>query len=107
MITKLTREQKSKLKVYRDRYVQKGLSTKPFSLAHAKQVMDEFYPKVLKREPVKIIIQPNPIRAYLFLWYYKLFKKILRNKYKGNIKKTNEVVNEVRNEVWNEVYVTY
>ena len=116
MITKLTIEQKNKLKEYKEKYIKIGLSTDRINRGMCIKDVNNFYVSILKREKSrKVIFCQSPYQLWKMICFFKFSVKIILNKIKNkkiNIKKIkkdisneveNEVRNEVRNEVWNEV----
>ncbi|MHA1303734.1 MAG: DUF6745 domain-containing protein [Candidatus Heimdallarchaeaceae archaeon] len=109
MITKLTNKQRLKLKEYDEKYITIGISTERINPLEAKAIINNFYKHILKREKPKIKIFANPVKAYLFCWYYKFYKKLFLLKLKkakynlNEVEVEHEVKNEVRNEVEHEV----
>jgi len=103
MITKLTNKQRLKLKEYVEKYITIGISTERINPLEAKAIINNFYKHILKREKPKIKIFANPVKAYLFCWYYKFYKKLFLLKLKKAKYNLNEVYNKVNNEVRNEV----
>jgi len=103
LITKLTNKQRLKLKEYVEKYITIGISTERINPLEAKAIINNFYKHILKREKPKIKIFANPVKAYLFCWYYKFYKKLFLLKLKKAKYNLNEVYNKVNNEVRNEV----
>lgn len=65
MIEELTNEQKALLEVYKDKWLNIGLSTNDFSFEEAKEISDYYYEKILNITKVPVIIMDSPYTAWI------------------------------------------
>lgn len=64
-LERLSEKQVKQLDVYREKWIKIGLSTKPVSEARTKEIITNFYTKVLlKAPPTEIIIARSPLEAW-------------------------------------------
>ena len=97
MISQLTQKQKEKLKEYKNKWTDIGLSTNQISREEIKNIIDNFYIHILKRKIVPIIITRSPKEAWDIVCLYNFLKFNLKRKLLKINKKYNR--NEVKNEV--------
>jgi len=99
-ITKLTQEQKDKLIVYKNKYINYILNNnEEVNKKDLQEYFNWFYKrfKINENNP-KVILVNSPYEIYLAMAIIKIILK------KNSIFLKNEVRNEVENEVWNEVW---
>lgn len=61
----LTPEQKQQISVYRDKWIEIGLSAQPVDEERVRGICTDFYIHILEREPIPVIIMPSPLAAWL------------------------------------------
>ena len=84
-IKTLTKDQKNKLKIYRDKWNKNGLSTEPIDLKKATPLIDKFYTEILNKKKVPVILVDNPLEAC------------------NKIKDKNQVQDQVYNQIWDQI----
>ena len=75
MITKLTKEQKEQMAVYRDKWIKLGLSTDRFTKEEAQQWSDYFYENIRKKLKVPVIIAESPLSAWIIVNMFAFAEK--------------------------------
>jgi len=117
LINQLTDKQKEKLKEYKEKYINIGLSTERIDRTEAEKNINILYEKILKKKkPSRIFFFDSPLQLWRQLSFYVLFKRLVLNKLKHIDHNTTKEVeldssyqiplsisNEVRDEVEKEV----
>jgi len=102
MITKLTKKQESKLSEYRNKWLQIGLSTENVSFDETKEIIDNLYKVILKKEVVPVVILENPYKTWVAINQYMMKNNQVEDQVEDQV--WDQVRNQVRNQVWDQVW---
>ena len=108
-ITKLTKHQEAQLEVYKNKWLEIGLSTKMPSKKRTKEIIDNVYKHLLQKPTVPIAILDNPYDTWGAVCIYASERNQVRNQVENQVwnqvwnQVENQVGNQVRNQVWNQV----
>jgi Domain of unknown function (DUF6745) len=98
MITKLTKQQEEQLEIYKNKWLQIGLSTEP--VTQHMSIIPKVYKNLLKKKPPKsIILMPSPLSAWLAISLIK--QNQVENQVWDQVE--NQVWDQVENQVWDQV----
>ena len=99
MIEKLTRDQEALLPVYRDRWLEIGLSCEPLDLEKAKEAVKKIYAAANLKAPKQFYVFDSPMSAAMGAAVLK--QNQVRDQVWDQVR--NQVGNQVGNQVWDQV----
>jgi hypothetical protein len=103
MIDKLTKKQKAKLEVYKNKWLDIGLSTKNISNEEAVKIIHNLYEKLLDKPKVPVVVLDSPLQCWIAVCMFSgnQVENQVVNQVWNQVE--NQVVNQVGNQVWNQV----
>ena len=91
-IKKLTKKQEVQLEVYKNKWLEIGLSTKQPSFDRTKEIIDNVYIHLLEKPVVPVVVLDNPYDTWVAVCIYVLEQNQVMN----------QVMNQVENQVWDQ-----
>ena len=103
MITKLTKEQEKLLPVYRDKWLEIGLSTNRICLGETKEIINHFYKAIMeyKKSPL-VIVMPNVLWGWLAACLWSQVRSQVRSQVGSQV--WSQVESQVESQVWSQVW---